>query len=84
LKQNKPIEYFQNKQLQLCGSQNLVTDIVGATRNEKAVLASYKVALLSARKGQPHTNGEDLILPGTKAITKNAFSEKRGVFNIVI
>jgi hypothetical protein len=46
------------------------------TKNEKALLASYEVALLIARNGQPNTIGEDLILPATKAITKNLFSEK--------
>jgi hypothetical protein len=50
---NKPIEYFQNKKLQLCGSQNLVKDIVCGTKNEKAVLASYEAALLIARNGNP-------------------------------
>jgi hypothetical protein len=49
---------------------------VCGTKNEKAVLASYEVVLLMARNGQPHTIGEDLILPVTKAITKNLFSEK--------
>jgi hypothetical protein len=42
---NKPIEYFQNKKLQLCGSQNLVEDIVCGTRNEKAVLPFQKSPL---------------------------------------
>jgi hypothetical protein len=73
---NKSIEYFQNKKLQLCGSQNLIKGIVCGIKNEKAVLASYEVALLIVRNGIPHTSGEDLILPATKAITKNLFSEK--------
>jgi hypothetical protein len=49
---------------------------VCGTKNEKTVVASYEAALLIARNGQPHTIGEDLILPATKAITKNLFSER--------
>jgi hypothetical protein len=45
-------------------------------KNENALLASYEVALLIARNGRPQTIGKDLILPATKAITKNLFSEK--------
>lgn len=73
---NKPVEYFQTKKLQLHVSQNIVKDTVCGTKNEKAVRASYEVALLIAKRGQPHTIGEDIILPATKAIVKNLFSEK--------
>jgi hypothetical protein len=46
---NKPTESFENKELQLRGSQNLVKDVCGT----EAVLASYEFALLMARNGQP-------------------------------
>lgn len=58
---NKPKEYFERQKELYLKQKGKMT--VCATVNEKALRASYLVALRIARSKKPHTIGEELILP---------------------
>ncbi|XP_053171455.1 zinc finger BED domain-containing protein 5-like [Scomber japonicus] len=58
---DKPLEFFQRKRAEYCQQSS---NFVKATSvNQRALLASYKVAYQIARCKKPHTIGEELILP---------------------
>jgi hypothetical protein len=42
----------------------------------KAVEASYKVSLRTAKAGKPHTTGESLLLPAAKDMASSVLGEK--------
>lgn len=72
----KPHEYFKNKLTELKECRKTVMEIASGSNNEKAVLASYEVALMIAKKGQSHTIGEQLIIPAVKVMTNIMFGDK--------
>ena len=39
-----------------------------ATKNDDGLVASYKISLLIAKCGKPHTIGEKLILPAIREV----------------
>lgn len=70
---NKDKAYFSR----LLSSQVKQAKVMNKTTTiaEKAQLASYKVAEIIARKMQPHTAAETLILPACKEIVKSILGE---------
>uniref|UniRef100_A0A8C7Y7X1 DUF4371 domain-containing protein n=1 Tax=Oryzias sinensis TaxID=183150 RepID=A0A8C7Y7X1_9TELE len=58
---DKPLEFFQRKRAEYCQQSSR---FVSATSvNQRALLASYKVAYQIAQCKKPHTIAEELILP---------------------
>ncbi|KAL4104424.1 hypothetical protein QTP88_019725 [Uroleucon formosanum] len=71
-KSNKNILYFTDLKNKF-EKRKTVTGLFNKTHlnNDKGLLASYKVSLLVAKCGKPHTIGETLILPAVEAILKS-------------
>ncbi|KAL4089195.1 hypothetical protein QTP88_024256 [Uroleucon formosanum] len=71
-KSNKNILYFTDPKNKF-EKRKTVTGLFNKTHlnNDKGLLASYKVSLLVAKCGKPHTIGETLILPAVEAILKS-------------
>lgn len=72
-KEKKDKAYF-SRLLSSQGKEAKVMNNINKT-SEKALVASYKVAEVIARKMQPHTAAETLILPACKEIVKSMFGE---------
>ena len=75
---DKPKEYFERQKELYLKQKGKITAF--ATANEKALRASYMVALRIARTRKPHTIAEELILPAAvdmcEALLGKAYSEK--------
>jgi len=71
-KSNKNILYFSDLKNKF-EKRKTVSGLFNKTHlnNDKGLLASYKVSLLVAKCGKPHTIGETLILPAVEAILKS-------------
>jgi len=78
---DKPKEYFERQKELYLKQKGKITAF--ATVNEKALRASYLVALRIARTRKPHTIAEELILPAAvdmcEALLGKACSEKLNV-----
>ncbi|XP_074115745.1 protein FAM200B-like [Cotesia typhae] len=71
---NKPVEFFERK---LQALQHQKSGIVQMSNlNEKALLASYRVAFRVAKAGKPHTIAENLILPAILDIADIMFGKQ--------
>nr|XP_022902365.1 zinc finger BED domain-containing protein 5-like [Onthophagus taurus] len=80
----KDIDFYQNKLRDLKASQKLIEKTAFGSNNEKAVIASYQVALLIAKSGKPHTIGENLILPAVKTIVTTMLGDNAAKdFNLI-
>lgn len=58
---DKPLEFFQQKRAEYC--QQSSRFVKATSVNQRALLASYKVAYQIAQCKKPHTIAEELILP---------------------
>lgn len=58
---NKPLDFFERRLKVLEHQKTAVVQMSNV--NEKALLASYRVAFRVAKAGKPHTIAENLILP---------------------
>lgn len=72
----KSQSFFKIKASELKRSKNIINKTATGTNNESAVLASYQVSLLIAKKGKPHTIAEELILPCAKVMVSAMLGEK--------
>lgn len=73
-KKDKPVEFFERKLNVLHKQQD--TFQLATTTNEKALLASYKVAYRVAKTSNPHTIAENLILPAAVEMVHIMIGEK--------
>ncbi|KAL1454578.1 hypothetical protein WDU94_010798 [Cyamophila willieti] len=68
-KSNKPIQYFAELKAKYEKRETVGSLLGKVTKKiDNGLLASYKVSLLIAKAGKPHTTGEELILPAVKEI----------------
>ncbi|XP_072378803.1 zinc finger MYM-type protein 6-like [Diabrotica undecimpunctata] len=68
-KSDRPVQYFAELKAKYERRVTVGSLIAKATKkNDKGLLASYKVSFLIAKSGKPHTIGEELILPAVKEI----------------
>ncbi|XP_072397999.1 zinc finger BED domain-containing protein 5-like [Diabrotica undecimpunctata] len=66
---SEPVQYFAELKAKYERRVTVKSLIAKATKkNDKGLLASYKVSLLIAKSAKPHTIGEKLILPVVKEI----------------
>ncbi|XP_060771673.1 zinc finger BED domain-containing protein 5-like [Neoarius graeffei] len=59
---DKPVEFFRQKLLKFRAQRTTFTKFASVTAN--AQLASYKISYLLAQTKKPHTDAEEVILPG--------------------
>lgn len=71
--ENNPKAFFEQKKREMRTSQTTLSTFCGTTK--KAVEASFLVSYQIAKCGKPHTIGEELIFPATKAIVKCMLGE---------
>ncbi|XP_072377271.1 zinc finger MYM-type protein 6-like [Diabrotica undecimpunctata] len=68
-KSDRPVQYFAELKAKYERRVTVGSLIAKATKkNDKGLLASYKVSFLIAKSGKPHTIGEELILPAVNEI----------------
>ncbi|XP_072392488.1 protein FAM200B-like [Diabrotica undecimpunctata] len=68
-KSDRPVQYFAKLKAKYERRVTVGSLIAKATKkNDKDLLASYKVSFLIAKSGKPHTIGGELILPAVKEI----------------
>ncbi|XP_072392113.1 protein FAM200A-like [Diabrotica undecimpunctata] len=68
-KSDRPIQYFAELKAKYERRVTVGSLIAKATKkNDKGLLASYKVLLLIVKSAKPHTIGEELILRAVKEI----------------
>ncbi|XP_072398373.1 zinc finger MYM-type protein 6-like [Diabrotica undecimpunctata] len=68
-KSDRPVQYFAELKAKYERRVTVGSLIAKATKkNDKGLLASYKVLFLIAKSGKPHTIGEELILPAVNEI----------------
>lgn len=73
---NKPIAFFQNKKRDLISTRTSMENVSTGREDKKVTMVSYQLSLLIAKKGAPHTAGENIILPAAKLISASLFDEK--------
>ncbi|KAL0822667.1 hypothetical protein ABMA28_004690 [Loxostege sticticalis] len=71
---NKPVNYFERKLKALQHQKSAVVQMSNV--NEKALLASYRIALRVAKAGKPHTIAENLILPAALDMAEVMFGKQ--------
>lgn len=71
---DKPLEFFERKLKVLQHQKSAVLQM--SNINEKALLASYRVAFRVAKAGKPHTIAENLILPAALDIAQIMFGKQ--------
>lgn len=71
---NKPVEFFERKLKALEHQKTAIGQM--SNLNEKALLASYRVAFRVAKAGKPHTIAENLILPAALDIAEIMFGKQ--------
>uniref|UniRef100_A0A3P9HV02 Uncharacterized protein n=1 Tax=Oryzias latipes TaxID=8090 RepID=A0A3P9HV02_ORYLA len=77
--QGKPIGFFERKRDELKKHMMKETSQFFAPgENAKATEASYKVSLLIAKAGKPHSIGENLVKPAAKVMANILFGGKAG------
>uniref|UniRef100_A0A3B3H5E5 DUF4371 domain-containing protein n=1 Tax=Oryzias latipes TaxID=8090 RepID=A0A3B3H5E5_ORYLA len=77
--QGKPIGVFERKRDELKKHMMKETSQFFAPgENAKASEASYKVSLLNAKAGKPHSIGENLVKPAAKVMANMLFGGKAG------
>uniref|UniRef100_A0A8C7WYZ7 DUF4371 domain-containing protein n=1 Tax=Oryzias sinensis TaxID=183150 RepID=A0A8C7WYZ7_9TELE len=77
--QGKPIGFFERKRDELKKHMMKETSQFFAPgENAKATEASYKVSLLIAKAGKPHSIGENLVKPAAKVMADILFGGKAG------
>ncbi|XP_072400653.1 protein FAM200B-like [Diabrotica undecimpunctata] len=68
-KSDRPVQYFAELKAKYERRVTVGSLIAKDTKkNDKGLLASYKVSFLRAKSGKPHTIGEEFILPAVKEI----------------
>ena len=63
---SKPVEFFQNKLQEYRSSKKVMESTSAGGATAKAVEVSYRVSRIIAKKGMPHTIGEEVVLPAIK------------------
>lgn len=71
--ENKPKDYFVRKLTEMKSTKKIISSFGGST--QKSVEAPFLVSLKIAKFGKPHTIGEELLLPATKAMVTCMFGE---------
>lgn len=71
---NKPVEFFERKLKALEHQKTAIGQM--SNLNEKALLASYRVAFRVAKAGKPHSIAENLILPAALDIAEIMFGKQ--------
>uniref|UniRef100_A0A3P9KG16 BED-type domain-containing protein n=1 Tax=Oryzias latipes TaxID=8090 RepID=A0A3P9KG16_ORYLA len=77
--QGKPIGFFERKRdEQKKHMMKETSQFFAPGENAKATEASYKVSLLIAKAGKPHSIGENLVKPAAKVMANILFGGKAG------
>ncbi|KAI5699422.1 hypothetical protein M8J75_002708 [Diaphorina citri] len=64
---DQPLAFFENFQAGQAKQVTVTSMFAAASKqNDDGLLASFNILLMIAKSGQPHTIGEDLILPAIK------------------